>query len=143
MLARTRTGQIEVPVRCWPPSARKQETPDSCLQAALAFLLELEIEQVPRFDETAIPGKNQNRMVRDWLATIGFDLWVWIKPMGFAGMHIQCGHAERGHGHAVVMRGDVLVFDPHPSGAGLISVDEWWLVLPLEPAAALPCEVTL
>jgi hypothetical protein len=100
----------------------------NCMSAALASLLGLDICEVPYFME---PGDWQARINR-WLAPRGLRLkHVMVNTSNFKGWpigyHILTGFAPRGPhrraAHAVVGKDGVMVHDPHPSRAGLTSVD--------------------
>lgn len=94
--------------------------PGNCLQAAVASLLDLDLQAVPHFAEST----------RDWFEDIatfardhGYDLTqhgpgheppVFGLAFGFTNRS-----SER---HAVVYRDGVMVWDPHPSRDGLTSV---------------------
>jgi len=109
---------------------------DDCLQASLATILGLPLDAVPRFDEAAIPGKNQNGMARSWLKSIGYTMDVFNADRHFAGMHIKCGTSLRGCGHASVYDGNELYHDPHPEGGGIVGdVEENIIVRQTYPAA--------
>ena len=74
-----------------------------------------------------------------------------IEVTSFEGHHVICGPSERtatngGIDHCVVGRHGGVVWDPHPSRAGLTGVKEWGVLAPLpedwEPSkmhAELPC----
>ena len=49
------------------------------------------------------------------------------------GYYIAGGMCERGGRHSCVYRDGRLAHDPHPSRAGLLSVDTWTLLVPLDP----------
>lgn len=111
----------------------KQNRPDGCVSAALAALLGVPLSAVPRFDEEANPGKNQNAIVRSWLATQGLGMAVTGNPgrLDHPCRYIASGPAARGEHHACVYDRGELEFDPHESNAGLIEVDQCWLIYPL------------
>lgn len=97
--------------------------PGNCLQAAVASLLGLELGEVPHF-----------ALYDDWLERL----------VGFAGEHgytityrpvteapacgLAFGPSPRGFLHAVVVLDGTIVFDPHPSRDGLVSLSNyvWW-----------------
>ena len=109
----------------------KGEIRGNCLQACIANFLQVNnIDDVPHFIEME---KN-----------IG-DKWLdeFMKFMGNKGyivlgykqgdiiedeneIWIGCGPAERGLDHSVLMQGkDKILYDPHPSKAGLLSLPAW------------------
>jgi len=89
----------------------------NCLQAALATLLHLSLDDVPHFAEHD-----------DWLERF----CAWAEERGYTVRHRSAGHpanlgiafgpSPRGVKHAVVVRDGHIVWDPHPSRAGLVKV---------------------
>lgn len=98
----------------------------NCLQACVASILELDLDQVPNFVEND-----------DWFQALEtflerFDLQpaqldptktekIW-KPTGF---HIKGGLGPRKLHHAVVGLAGKTVHDPHPDGGGLVLLEDW------------------
>ena len=107
----------------------------SCVRAAYATLLGVELDDIPPLDPgTAMSlGVEQGDLERAWLASIGLDL-VEIKvgpdddlPEEVLGCvpevpHLMSGISPRGYGHRCVGVGGKLVWDPHPSRDGLLTV---------------------
>lgn len=97
------------------PSGR----PGNCLQAAVASLLELPLDAVPHFVEH-----------EDWLERLAAfcNAHGYQPVMRWPDTHVAYGMAwgpsERGVRHAVVWVDGAMAWDPHPSGAGLLSVTE-------------------
>jgi hypothetical protein len=93
----------------------------NCLEACVASLLGLSIEKVPDFG------------VDGWHAALcSFLNARGMYPLQFQsnggdagppGYHIIGGQSARGP-HAVVGRGSVIVHDPHPSRAGLVTRED-------------------
>lgn len=52
----------------------------------------------------------------------------------FAGYHVISGQGPRGCRHSVVGKAGKMVHDPHPSGAGLLTEEEYGFLIPLDPA---------
>lgn len=111
----------------------------NCLSAVLASLLHFPIESIPVFNSTT------------WLA----DLNSWLRPRVLAFLSItrasfdlvfseqgirECFHEAGGltdrfsdvH-HACVAKDGDIIFDPHPSRAGLTDVDTCGIFIALEP----------
>jgi hypothetical protein len=116
------------------------ETPGrygNCLQAAVASLLELPIEDVPHFAQY----DNADHALLWWDALVG---WVhqagweaaWLDEAPGEELCIIGGKSPRGVNHVCVGRGDVVVWDPHPSRDGLLSVEDW---ITLRPATCQVC----
>lgn len=95
--------------------------PGDCFRAAVATVLDLPVGKVPHF------------------VALGHYWWLWAFNAWCAGrglrydnvlargvtpdsdvLHIRSGVSPRGVNHAVVAIGGEMVFDPHPSGAGLV-----------------------
>jgi hypothetical protein len=123
-----------------------------CWRCCIAAILQVPAEAVPHFvRDTRAPEPETQR----WLNARGYvlvqvaggDDW----PTGFQFPRfgedgdacclpvISCGVTVRSQKpsqhHAVVTRGGLLVYDPHPSNAGLLCVTEQFLVVPTHAAA--------
>lgn len=102
----------------------------NCMQAAVASLLDLQLEDVPHF--CAVP---------DWLSYLA----IWSAQRGWAVRHrnadepvvfgIACGPSPRGVEHATVMIDGEIVWDPHPSRDGLLSIARIWEFTAADPAS--------
>jgi hypothetical protein len=114
------------------------------VRAAYAALLEIPYEAVPDFDPAtnAARGQAQGDREREWLASIGYDLVE--LAVGFNESlapeildcvpevpHLMSGISPRGFGHRCVGIGGRVVWDPHPSRAGLVTVYSIGLLVPL------------
>lgn len=95
--------------------------PGNCLQAAVASLLDLDLAAVPHFILHA-----------DWLERMVAFGAAWgyrvlhrpaSAPVAFG---LAVGPSPRGVIHAVVCIDGQLVWDPHPSRDGLISVSNYY-----------------
>lgn len=111
-----------------------------CQRACIASLLELDIADVPHFneeDDAVLFHKSLNRFLRNY----GL-IHIETSPVNFSQValkeHAPCyhmiyGESPRGNYHAVVALDGVIVHDPHPSRLGLVEdkKDDWtfaWLV---------------
>jgi hypothetical protein len=103
----------------------------NCLQAATASLLGLRLGDVPNFHESP-EGFWQ-----------GFDAFV-LKH-GFVvlctdydpcldAFYLACGPSPRGARHSCVYRRGILAWDPHPSRAGILSVEDCRVLVPVAPS---------
>jgi len=104
----------------------------NCFSACVASLLEIPISEVPYFmgAEEWYPG------FLDWLRPRGFHAVTFRRQEAWApeGPCILGGKSTRGD-HAVVGgKGYRVVFDPHPSRDGLISVEDVTLLVPFDPS---------
>ena len=105
----------------------------NCLQACIASLFEMALEDVPHF----VLKDNWVKALDNWLAQFdlqsveidlrymrqqGGDMW---KPYGY---HLINGNSPRADcKHAVVGYGGEMVHDPHWDGDGLETEDTWTL----------------
>jgi len=108
----------------------------NCIAAALASLLEVGLDDVPKFEEM---GENRWWIeLRKWLKIQGFHLMSWEIETGkefyLPGYFIACGPSPRGFEHAVIYKNTEMVHDPHPSRDGLVKMTSVWALLPLDPA---------
>lgn len=115
----------------------------NCFSACIASLLEMSIEDVPYFMESP----DWHSVFREWLHPLGFDAMIFGlldaegKPLGLRarpmGLHILSGQSPRSSGknvwyHSVIARRELVVHDPHPSRAGLLSDLDVTLLFPLD-----------
>lgn len=112
----------------------------NCQSAAMASVLDLPLAEVidTASDECRDAGFWQS--VGDWLAGRGLKI-VHLFPSEEAvgalkGLYsIGCGPSPRGpFWHAVVCKNGVMVFDPHPSDDGLLSIERHDIIVPMSAA---------
>lgn len=111
----------------------------NCFSACIASILDLPIEKVPYFMSSDMRGREWVDKLTTWLAPSG------LYPLNFVflrgdpditiqGIHILHGKSPRGVGtHAVVAKGNTVVWDPHPSRAGIRNITEKTVLVPFEP----------
>jgi len=115
----------------------------NCLAACVASIFEIELDKVPNF---AAAGDRWGEALAEWASERG---WVPLllhfeqesaRPATerlaemFPGVYsIVSGPAERGLLHATVWRGGAIEHDPHPSRAGLLSIHDVIVFVPLCP----------
>ena len=104
----------------------------NCLQASVASVLELPLDEVPNFmleaDLTTALGTflAQFGMVSITLTASQVSRW---RPSGF---HLIGGRSLRGDfNHSVVGYNGEVIHDPHPSGGGLRTIDDYTLFVAL------------
>ncbi|MFI8535345.1 hypothetical protein ACIGMX_34510 [Streptomyces aquilus] len=97
------------------PSGR----PGNCLQAAVASLLELPLDEVPHFVEY----DDWQERLAEFCTAYGYRP-VMRPPGTDVAYGMAWGPSERGVRHAVVWADGAMVWDPHPSRAGLELVTE-------------------
>ncbi len=103
--------------------------PGNCFAACVASVLDVDLADVPNF----VDDPTRHYMLR---------AAEWCRPLGWLPVHIAAAHVTgvfdaiaiaggmgpRGLRHSVVWRDDVMLFDPHPSGDGLVGDPEAYVV---------------
>lgn len=133
--------------KTWDDANTGDAIPGNCVQASLASLLDLQLEQVPHF---ALFGNRWGGALVFWMAERGKRLHVFsdstadveyweywgvpVHPLNYAPnaqMMIATGPSHTGPwSHVVVWKAGELVHDPHPSQRGLAGPPtELWQVL--------------
>jgi hypothetical protein len=108
----------------------------NCLPACVASILEIDVAEVPSF---CLDASRWFDHMREWLAPRGLlPLMLRCEPepehFGDAWL-IVSGPADRGHDHSTVWRNGALVHDPHPSRAGLLSINDVIVFVAIDPKA--------
>ena len=109
----------------------------NCWQAAIASMLKLPLDAVPHFSQFTWAGP---------------ALELWLRGRGLTYRHeitnvipdrlcLVNGHSPRGYLHSTVGFGGQVVWDPHPSHAGLVDVTEieWFEPWPDGDRTCLAC----
>lgn len=105
----------------------------NCLNAALASILEIKIEDIPCFED--MDEDHWFPALSKWLEDLGFYLICFEYPFHFPGYAIDNGISPRGTFHSVIFKDDKMVHDPHPSRGGLLEIRSVWVLVPFDPAA--------
>lgn len=133
-----------------PITQRAQGYPHGdCVRAAYASLLGLPLEVVPRFDPASLrPGEDQAERESAWLASLSLPWAPYGLRLDETAVapeenlpqhvldetppieHLMSGLSPRGLYHRVVGWGGRLLWDPHPSRDGLLTVYSVALVVP-------------
>jgi hypothetical protein len=104
----------------------------NCLQAAVASLLDLDLDAVPHF------GLHDDWLERlvDFAGERGYTI-RYRPPDEPPAFGLAFGPSPRGVAHAVVVVDGAIVWDPHPSRAGLTSVSNYirWEATDVAPAS--------
>lgn len=114
-------------------AAGPAEERGNCMQAALASLLDIPLEDAPHILAQTNDGPGfwdelgRELHKRGWMA-------LSLTPMHLPGFYIACGPSLNDVGHAVVMCDGKMVHEPNPTGSGLLSVDALILLAPLDPS---------
>lgn len=109
-------------------AGREDGVPGNCVQAAVASVLGLPIEAVPHF----LLWLEWNHVMVEWLAEKGYSIKCRFTTEIPEERCIVAGMSPRGVAHVCVGRDGRVVWDPHPSGAGLTRVDEVWFIRELD-----------
>lgn len=121
--------------------------PGNCWQTAIACILEIDPADMPQQLDFERPGPDGrvegsysphlNAFLRKHYGLVYASLWenqwpaVMPREPGWHTMHGPTVRtAEHGRIHVVVGRYGEMVWDPHPTHAGLIAVDSWGLLAP-------------
>lgn len=106
----------------------------NCVQASVASILDLALNEVPHFLAVAATPNQWELAFEDWLEQQGFAVWREQGEYLFEGYCLCSGPSPRGVGHMVVYRNGRLAHDPHPSRAGIESVHWTRMLVPLDPS---------
>lgn len=101
--------------------------PGNCLQAAVASLLELPLDEVPHFIECD-GGEDWLERLVAFGAAHGYRVVYRGEPVAFG---LAFGRSTRNASHAVVVIDGQVAWDPHPSRDGLVSISNYveWAAL--------------
>lgn len=96
----------------------------NCYAACWASLLEVPLEEVPAFEDLPDDGSWWIETIK-WLKDKGLVLHYFPSDEAPTDTYVMaCGPSPRGPwGHGVIYLDGKLVFDPHPSGEGLVQVN--------------------
>lgn len=103
----------------------------NCFQAAIASILELDLEQVPHFAE----ARDWVSYVNAWAALNGWSVRRYFRTdLEGVDLAVADGPGPRGYHHAVAVKDGQIAWDPHPSRAGLLAIETVWAFTPADPA---------
>jgi len=103
----------------------------NCWAACIASWVGCPLGDVPDFSE--MPGPWLLRC-EEWLAARGYEIRLVAGQAAGAAkasgaLLIAGGISPRGVDHSVLWRGNAMVFDPHPSDAGLVGEPDWFAII--------------
>lgn len=115
----------------------------NCYAACLASILDLPLWMVPPFEDMFGRGEWRVR-TSEWLAKVhGLKMVKHMvkheaanAPVDLPEFYIANGLSARGVYHSVIYSAGKLAHDPHPSGAGIETVEWLWVLEPIEAEAA-------
>ncbi len=108
--------------------------PGNCLQACLASIFNLSLDEVPHFVEH---GASWYDDMQAWLMQRGYyalDLLFddgYIPNVDIRGYHCLNGISPRGIRHSVVCKDGDMIHDPHPSRGGIVTPTSYRLFVAL------------
>lgn len=108
-----------------------EECRGNCQQAATASILGLDLNDVPNFHDCS---EGFWTGFHNFIKSRGFrvlDISPNIEPDV---LYLAYGLSPRGVKHACVYRRGALIWDPHPSRAGLTKVDTINILVPVDPS---------
>ena len=114
------------------PSQPPDVCTGNCTEAALASILGIGLGDVQSLQ--GLRGGDYWFALEDFVTSRGFQLHKIEGARVFDGLYLADGPSPRGCGHFVVMRDGKMAHDPHPSRAGLLSVENTWLLIPHDPS---------
>lgn len=106
----------------------------NCLQAALASVFELDLEDVPHF--VAMSGQDWWPSLFRWLAGRNIAVEYINAPFEpLNALYLKVGKSPRGQfPHVVVCRNGEVLHDPHPDGTGIENHLGTYLFVVADPA---------
>lgn len=108
----------------------------NCAEASCASLFGIPLEDVPTFyDPEGLPSPSYRywRNFENFCMSRGYYVVRRDAEYIMEATYLASGPSARGCLHMVVMRNGELLHDPHPSRAGLLKVDQTWLLCPVDP----------
>lgn len=123
----------------------------NCMAACVASLIEVSIGEIPAWEDMGSDGSwgdSFNRFLEEhgyshegMIVQIDFsvDWWSALLEMclGIDGYFIVGGESPRPQsttGHAVIFKDGAMVHDPHPSGTGILTIKEVYMIEPMKGA---------
>lgn len=104
----------------------------NCTEAAVASLLGLKLEEVPNFRSDGFEAHKFWRAFKRFFRSRGYFIWMQAPDISIPVLHLASGPSSRGCSHMVIMRDGSMVHDPHPSRAGILSVNHTWVAIPID-----------
>ncbi len=109
----------------------------NCTQAAIATIMGLELDEVPDFNTLHKDKPHSGYFwghIAKWFYSRGYIFQMSDPKYSWPCLYLASGPSPRGVSHIVVMEDGKLVHDPHPSRAGILSVDRNYILLPIDPS---------
>lgn len=116
----------------------------NCMAACVASILELDIRELPDVDEVEEKGLIFTNVLNTYLAQHHGLTYAYVPDYLIGGVRVPGYHVlngptirtrETGIHHAVVAWDGRMVWDPHPSKAGLLEVESYSVLSPIPKRA--------
>jgi hypothetical protein len=111
----------------------------NCYQAAMASILEKELDEVPDFCN--LYEEDWKIEASKWLHQFGLGVltiqpteWEYLSQCLMDGIFLVCGLSEEGVNHCVVWQKGNVIHDPHKNGTKINKIDTIDLIFPIDPA---------
>lgn len=128
-------GRWVTQTKFYDPSLPPEVCTGNCTEAALASLFAIRLDEVPSMQ--GLTGSKYWNALEDFVRSRGYSLSMRGSSYHPKGLYLADGPSERGCGHFVVMQNGELAHDPHPSRAGLLHVENVWVLEALDPAVII------
>lgn len=106
----------------------------NCTEAAVASILGLPLDDVPNFRADGAEAYKFWSSFRRFIRSRGYEPIMLPGNHMHDALYLASGPSPRGVNHMVVMRAGKMIHDPHPSRAGIGTVEHVWLLVPHDPA---------
>lgn len=94
----------------------------NCVEASIATILDISLQSIPKLIPPNCDVITFWDNVDDFLMTVGMRLKLWHSKDYPPGRYLVSGPSVRGCSHMVVYEDGQLLWDPHPSRAGVLEV---------------------
>lgn len=106
----------------------------NCQSACMASILELPLSEVLDTATKEVRDRGFWRSVNEWLAERNLRIESYypnhMKELPKGIYSIGCGPSPRGdYWHAVVCKNGIMVWDPHPSDDGVLSIERYDVIV--------------
>lgn len=106
----------------------------NCMATCFASILEIEISDVPEFEEM-FHTEHWFQKIEEWFLGLGVELIRFKEDPKLKGYYLVSGDSPRGNFlHMVVYKNGKMVHDPHPSGDGINSLYDVWVLIQIDPS---------
>ena len=110
-------------------NTHNESTNGNCMRASLASIFELNIEDIPKFEE--MDKWSWKNAFKIWLRGMNLALREQCELPNHSQYYMALGATNRGVLHCVVAQLGKTIHDPHPSQDGLVSIKKYWSFEPL------------